>query len=256
MQPILQCLLQCLSYHSQSIGAYLNVHLKADLIHAVYSVFTPAKVDEERALARQPMRASDVLFGDIDSIKVLLHILIQLFADVEKVGIESSRYRKYIVGIIRLLWDNPHCAQTVQELKNEESTVMMFAQSLIASFSKLTDDAFTAIPEIKALTAEMLTPEFAQLEESERDSKQLRLSQLETSVQFSFDLTDETLELLLRAAQPWKVGVSLMYDSSGGVDGPLHHEVPLHHAAPSDRAARQSGGRCLANGKPREIPLR
>lgn len=234
MEPILQCLLQCLSYHSDSIGAHLNVHLKADLIHAVYAVFTPAKVDEERSLARQPLRASDVLFGDIDSIKILLHILIQLFAEVEKVGIESSRYRKYIVGIIRLLWDNPHCAQTVQELKNEENTVMVFAQSLIASFSKLTDDAFAAIPEIKALTAEMLTPEYARLEESERDSKQLRLSQLETSVQFSFDLTDETLELLIRAAAPWKVGMPLRCDATGSMDEPLHHEAPFHHAASSD----------------------
>ena len=55
----------------------------------------------------------------------------------------------------------------------------------------------------------MLTPEFSRLEESDRESKQLRLSQLEQSVRFSFDLVDETLELLLQAAEPWKVSFKL-----------------------------------------------
>lgn len=209
MHPILHCLLQCISDHSESIGAHLSVHLKADIVKAIYSVYLPSKPDEQRSLAQVPMKASDVLFSDIESIKSLLHILIQLFTEVEKVGIESSQYRKYIIAIIRLLWDNQHCAQTVQNMKNEEVVIMKFAQSLIASFSKLTDDAFAAIPEIKQLTAEMLTPEFSRLEETERDSKQLRLEQLEQSARFSFDLTDETLELLIRAAEPWRVRIEL-----------------------------------------------
>ena len=59
----------------------------------------------------------------------------------------------------------------------------------------------------------MLAPEFAKLEEKERDEKQLRLTQLERSVRFSFDLTHETLQLLLDAAKPWGVGTGVAVES-------------------------------------------
>lgn len=205
MYNILQLILQCLSYDADSMGSHLSVHLRSDLVKSIFSVFLPSKPREDRFLSNTPLKASEVLFSDSIAINKLLHILIRLFTEVEKVGLESSQYRKYCVAIIRLLWDNSRCAETVQNMVNEKEVILQFAQSLIVSFSKLTDDAFAAIPEIKQLTAEMLTPEFARLEEADRESKQLRLSQLERSVQFSFDLTDETLELLIRAAEPWKV---------------------------------------------------
>ena len=53
----------------------------------------------------------------------------------------------------------------------------------------------------------------AKLEEKERDEKQLRLTQLERSVRFSFDLTHETLQLLLDAAKPWGVGTGVAVES-------------------------------------------
>ena len=205
MQSILTCLLQALSYSPNSIGSHLNIHLRADLIKSLYSVYLPSKPDDAHFLSSQPIKASDILLGDSQQINFLLHILIQLFAEVEKVGLESSQYRKYIIAIIRILWNDSRCVETVQNMVKEHEILLEFAKSLITSFSKLTDDAFAAIPEIKQLTAEMLTPEFSRLEESDRESKQLRLSQLEQSVRFSFDLVDETLELLLQAAEPWKV---------------------------------------------------
>ena len=107
--------------------------------------------------------------------------------------------------IIRFLWNDPRCQATVIGMKAEPETVQNFAQALIVSFSKLTDDALNAIPQIKSLIQEMLQPEFAKLSEKDRDDKQLHLSQLEQGVRYNFDLTYETLLLLLDAARPWGV---------------------------------------------------
>lgn len=161
------------------------------------------------SLGRQSLHASEILLNDAQRISRLLFLLVQLFSDVQSVGMESTQYRKYILSVLCVLWHDPRSTDVVVQMKTHVLVVQRFAQALIVSFSKLTDDAFAAIPEIKSLTAQMLAPEFAKLEEKERDEKQLRLTQLERSVRFSFDLTHETLQLLLDAAKPWGVGVSL-----------------------------------------------
>ena len=142
-----------------------------------------------------------------------MHSLVRLFSDVQRIGLESSEYRKYIMTIIRFLRNDPRCQATVIGMKAEPETVQNFAQALIVSFSKLTDDALNAIPQIKSLIQEMLQPEFAKLNEKDRDDKQLHLSQLEQGVRYNFDLTYETLLLLLDAARPWGV-VSCFLSSS------------------------------------------
>ena len=139
----------------------------------------------------------------------LLHSLIQLFSDVQRIGLESSQYRKYIMTTIRFMWNDPRCQSTVIGMKSETETVQNFAQALIVSFSKLTDDAFSMLPQIKDLIREMLQPEFRTLEEKERDDKQLHLTQMKRSVQYNFDLTYETLLLLLDAARPWGVVIGI-----------------------------------------------
>lgn len=165
------------------------------------------------ALGRQALHASEILLNDAHSISRLLYLLVQLFSDVQSVGMESTQYRKYILSVLCVLWHDPRSSDVVVRMKKDAAVVQRFAQALIVSFSKLTDDAFAAIPEIKALTAQMLEPEFAKLEEKERDEKQLRLTQLERSVRFSFDLTHETLQLLLDAAKPWGVGTGVACES-------------------------------------------
>ena len=70
------------------------------------------------------------------------------------------------------MWNDPRCQSTVIGMKAETETVQNFAQALIVSFSKLTDDAFSMLPQIKDLIKEMLQPEFSKLEEKERDDKQ------------------------------------------------------------------------------------
>ena len=113
---------------------------------------------------------------------------------------------------MRFMWNDPRCQSTVIGMKAETETVQNFAQALIVSFSKLTDDAFSMLPQIKDLIKEMLQPEFSKLEEKERDDKQLHLTQMKRSVQYNFDLTYETLLLLLDAARPWGVAIQLKSD--------------------------------------------
>lgn len=164
-------------------------------------------MNEDRSLAHTNLRASETLLGDNTLVEHLLHSLIRLFSDVQRIGMESSEYRKYIMTIIRFLWNDTRCQSIVIDIKQDEDIVQNFAQGLINSFSKLTDDALAMIPQIKEAIHEMLQPSFSKLDEKERDDKQLRLSQMENNVRYNFDLTYETLLLLLDAAKPWGVGV-------------------------------------------------
>lgn len=202
------------------MGRFFNVHTKADiakvvLIQYIYeqciqSVYLPEQADSKHLLSRTNPHASEVLLTDNSLVVSLLHSLIQLFSDVQRIGLESSQYRKYIMTIIRFMWNDPRCQNTVIGMKVETETVQNFAQALIVSFSKLTDDAFSMLPQIKDLIREMLQPEFSKLEEKERDDKQLHLTQMRRSVQYNFDLTYETLLLLLDAARPWGVDMRLV----------------------------------------------
>lgn len=164
-------------------------------------------------LSKQVLRASESLLSDNALVSQLLHLLVRQFSEVESVGMESTQYRKYIIEIMRYFWNDKRCSKTVIDMRNEPEVIQSFVQTLISSFSRLTDDAFAAIPEIKSLQSFMLQPEFASLSENEKDEKQLRLTQLERSVRFSFDLTNETLLLLLDAAKPWGV------ETDGNRDG-------------------------------------
>lgn len=191
--------------------------MRADVTKVYFSLFSPSfqtisllyvpVQSNNRLLSRQVMHASESLLSNNALVSELLHLLVRQFSEVESVGMESTQYRQYIVQIIRLLWNDSRCSQTVIDMKNEPEVIQLFVQTLISSFSKLTDDAFAAIPEIKSLQSLMLQPDFASLDPKERDEKQLRLTQLERNVRFSFDLTTDTLLLLLDAAEPWGVGL-------------------------------------------------
>ena len=195
------------------------MHMRADvtkvpslflfpLFQTISLLYVPVR-SNNRLLSRQVMHASESLLSNNALVSELLHLLVRQFSEVESVGMESTQYRQYIVQIIRLLWNDSRCSQTVIDMKNEPEVIQLFVQTLISSFSKLTDDAFAAIPEIKDLQSLMLQPDFASLDPKERDEKQLRLTQLERNVRFSFDLTTDTLLLLLDAAEPWGVGFSM-----------------------------------------------
>ena len=192
--------------------SYHHHHHHYPLSHLTHSkviknMYLPEQTESNFSLAQTNPHASEVLLGDSNLISELIHSLIRLFSDVQRIGMESSQYRKYIITIIRFMWNNPLCQNIVINMKNEQDVVQNFAQGLINSFSKLTDDALNLIPQIKDTVALMLTPEFSHMTENERDEKQLSLSQMENNVRYNFDLTYETLLLLLDAAKPWGVGI-------------------------------------------------
>ena len=102
-------------------------------------------------LSKQALRASESLLSDNALVSQLLHLLVRQFSEVESVGMESTQYRKYIIEIMRYFWNDKRCSKTVIDMRNEPEVIQSFVQTLISSFSRLTDDAFAAIPEIKSL---------------------------------------------------------------------------------------------------------
>ena len=196
------------------------------------------------------MHASESLLSNNALVSELLHLLVRQFSEVESVGMESTQYRQYIVQIIRLLWNDPRCSQTVIDMKNEPEVIQLFVQTLISSFSKLTDDAFAAIPEIKSLQSLMLQPDFMQLDPKERDEKQLRLTQLEQNVRFSFDLTTDTLLLLLDAAEPWGVALWSRLNALGHLDERADDEGDGQQLPAAGPAAGGEGGEAAQDREP------
>ena len=120
--------------------------------------------------------------------------LLAAYGDAEHLGYEEqTEARIDAAKLLRWLWQAPEHHSRLRALADDRPSFVSFANSIINHVNSLVSDSLDKLPDIKTLTEEMRT---TVLSEEQRANMTERLQEMEHVVTGSFQLANETVQLL------------------------------------------------------------